>query len=147
MDFGFLGKKAAIGGGIVGAVMFVITLASVIPVVGCFIGLLNWILGCTPGIVCGFLIEKETGRISIGEGAIAGCIGALVAGIISGIATIIAMTLLVGMTSAGTAEMGGMAGGAAVGIVGGIVAVAIGTGIMIPINAGTGAIYALIKNR
>ena len=147
MNFGLIGKQSAIGGGLVGIGMIIITVLGLIPVIGCFIGLLNWVLGCMPGVVAAYLIEKETGRISIGEGAVAGCIAAVIAGIMSGIVTVIAMTFFVGASTMGASEMGGMAGGAAMGAGIGIVSVLIGVVVMVVINAGTGAVYALIKNR
>lgn len=141
MNFGVLGKNGAIAGGILGLVMAIL---SIIPFIGC----LNCILMFGPGVLAAMLSEKDTGSVSVGEGAVAGAISGIVSMIISAIISIPIVLVIGGGSMMGQQiPADAMAAGAAGMVIGMIIGVVVGGGILAAVNAGTGAIYALIKNR
>lgn len=153
MDFKALSKPAIKAGLIMAAVFVVIGLLGIIPFVGCVTGIVGCILAFVPGILACYFSEQQGKVPSVGEGAILGAIaGPIVA--LSYIITVPVGVLLGGASQAAMMQAMGQDGAASVAS-GGIMAIVIGIPvslvvgglILAAINAGTGAIYAAIKNR
>lgn len=148
MDTSLLMKKGALAGAVCGVVLIVLNLLSFIPLVGCVTGIVACVVAFMPGVVGSYLLMQESSTTTTGEGAITGAVSGAVASLLSSVVVIPVMAFTGAAASLG--GRGGMEqaalGGGMIFVVG-IIGAIIGLVILSGINAGTGALYVLIKNR
>jgi hypothetical protein len=139
--------KAATAGGILAAIFVVLTLLSMIPILGCVTGLINCLgMLVAPGLLAAYMVHNEIGRIDPPVGAISGAISGAIAITLPMIVSVIISSVFGMGSMMSQAGMEGMAAGAAgIGMM--IVIAIVVDVVLIGINAGVGAIYGLVKNR
>lgn len=147
MDIKELAKPAIKAGGIMAGVFVVLGVLNLVPFVNCLSGIASCILGFVPGILACYFSEQEGKVPTIAEGAVLGAI----AGPITTLSAIITvpLSLLVGPSSQQAMQQFSSTGLSVVLIVVITIPVVliIGGIFSAAVNAGTGAIYAVIKNR